>query len=292
MAINLHDEFLSTIDDLLLAFPRFNRPSQARMYHNGQPLRLNRTRQALVPDLGSHPFHCDSWVPCSKSPLSVRPTGGGPESWIALDEDGSGTLAVRPPVDRGAINYASGQLDIQFKESQPLQASYEAVYYPDAYLDFRHLVFFPATSPYLFNFRLPQDYDTRKPAGKLNIGQSSAALQPDAAAYLRAEKLGPVNGLLMQALVHCVGRNNGYYPGVLIFTARDVDNYSGIWDLLGARGGKSFGNGVFVSQRDFQPQYFRALVLHEMSHSFYFHHAPGGGTSGAKPELHDRGDVA
>jgi hypothetical protein len=111
-------------------------------------------------------------------------------------------------------------------------------------------------------------------------------------AYLRAGKLGPITALLMQALVHCVGGNNGYYPGVLIFTARDIDNYDGIWDVGGIHGGKSFGNGVFVFRRaDFTAAYFRSLVLHEMSHSYYFHHAPGGGASGAKPERHDAGDV-
>lgn len=290
---NFSADFYNTVDSLLVSFPRFNRSSQARMLVAGGKYSVGITKQALVanPARTQYTATLESHTP-EHGTLTIRPPGAGPDAWIAKDTDGSGNLAVRNPVSAATVNYVNGQVVVDFNVAQAVGAAFEAYYYPDQYFDFRNLVFFPAASPYLINLRLPADYNGRKAAGKVAMSPVGPNPKPSGVAYLRAEQLGPITSLIMQALVHCVNNNNGYYPGVVIFSARDVDNYSGIWDVGGERGGKSFGNGVFVFRRaNFTTAYFRSLVLHEMSHSYYFHHAPGGGTSGAKPDLHDGGDI-
>jgi hypothetical protein len=224
----------------------------------------------------------------------VRPRGRGKDDWIAKDENGSGNLTVRGQVQSATVDYDTGVVDVTFSASQEGN-NFEVCYYPDRYIDVDNLVFFPNRSPYLLNLRLPADYNALKSAGKrgfyFNDGPEPDN-SPDGYSFIDAQLLGLNQALLMQALVHCVAEQKGYYPGVVIFTARALDNYSALWDPGGVRGGKSFGNGVFVfRQPGFSSEYFQSLVLHEMSHSFYFHHAPGGGASGAKPELHDPDDV-
>lgn len=291
---NFSADFYDTVDSLLVSFPRFNRHSQAKIKAGGAYHSLGiGGKDALTPNPARTRFSAilSAHIP-ERGTLTIRPTGGAPDTWIAKDEDGTGNLTVRGAVNQATIDFATGQVIVDFNVPEPVGADYEAYYQPDQYFDFRNLVFFPAASPYLINLRLPSDYNGRKAAGMIPMTPDGPNPQPSGVAYLRADKLGPITSLIMQALVHCVGRNNGYYPGVIIFSARDVDNYSGIWDVGGERGGKSFGNGVFVFRRaNFTTAYFRSLVLHEMSHSYYFHHAPGPGAEGSKPELHDRNDI-
>lgn len=258
--------------------------------------------------------------------VSIRPRGGGKDQAIVTDEDGTIRDTGKVPGGVNAtIDYDSGDVEVTFNQPQPT-ASFEVVYRSRNFIDIDALLQFPPKSPYLFQMRFPGDYNAALgtdfepmpvpdaarltqpgyPAPKDHYGQ---VMTRAAGARYKNDREGLVTAIFMNALPRAIGRNDGFYPGIVLFHAAMLENYESTWDS-GIQEGKGVGQGVYVfggnmfrggysNPADDQKRArngLNTLALHELSHALYLQHAPthvpgGLNPGGAQPQLHDNADT-
>ena len=278
-------DILATAQALALSYPKFN----STAYSGGS---IHRQRMVVNPLSGDRRF--EVVLPTLPAPgtVSVRAAGGGEDSALADNKDGpfSVTDLGSRTVNAGGVDRAN--VMIEFAQSQAGKA-FDVCYHPAKYVDIANLLEFPATSPYLFNLKLPRLYNATVGAGYLpaDLNPADETARPDRFhAFIDARALGLVKALLFESLVRGVGLNGGYSPGLMFFRAHAVDNYTAIWPT-GIQEGKGVGAGILLFDIAGAPDLarFNALTLHEMSHGLLLSHAPNA-PSGVKAGQHDPAD--
>ena len=78
-------------------------------------------------------------------------------------DDGAGNFPATPALNllSGTVNYATGVVDLVFAPALPRDGRVSAVYTGLRQIDFASLLYFPPLSPWLFNLRTPEDYNTQ-----------------------------------------------------------------------------------------------------------------------------------
>lgn len=217
--------------------------------------------------------------------VTIRPKGGGKDAAVASDEAAKdGALApLKPDVVRGTVSYTTGKVTVEFASSQAGK-DYDVCFYPTNLVDLDALLTFPDASPFLFNLKLPSDYNAAIKAGTLPMTVASDGKPGNHYMYTDDRAAGLCKNWLMQALVHAVDKNRGFYPGLVVIQAVALDSYSAIWPS-GTQEGKAVGSGVYL----FGKTVSSGLALHELSHALYLQHAPT--AQGNKAHLHDAADT-
>lgn len=280
------DDIKATAIQLAKKYPKFNTTAHAKVS-------IHKEAMAAVGGSGETVFKVTLATPPEPKTVSVRPRGGNLESAITKDADGAHgvTGAGAEIVTSASLDYDTGEVSVTFEAAQTGQ-SYEVCYHPAKYADIENLLFFPDTSPFLLNLRLPRAYNALIGAGykPADANPLDETARPAAFhAFLDAQTLGLVKALLLDSVVRGVNRNGGFYPGLLFFRAHRVDNYTAIWPT-GTQEGKGVGNGIFLFDTvgSGDAARFNALTLHEMSHGLFLMHAPA--APGNKADQHDAAD--
>jgi hypothetical protein len=301
-SIQLHEQTINQqIATLLQTYPAFNKPRRTDDGKSGGVSIFKEDFKADPNDpTGTRFFTRLSTLP-EPNTITVRVKDQGKDSAILSDEfsdtNQAGIFAdtKKEALSNFGLDYTTGEVLAVFQN--PPTKQFQIAYYPDSYVDVRNLLMFPTVSPFLFNLRLPTDYNQRKDAKFLPFAVNakgepfdSNSLPTQGFQFALAKKLGLVKGLLLEATVKGVGNNNGFYPGLVLIQSLVLDNYSVIWKDSGTQQGKGVGLGVFLfgnGSNDLDK--LHALAVHEMSHSLYLKHAPT--ADGARPELHDKADT-
>jgi hypothetical protein len=269
-------DIVAKAKELVTAFPAFNSAKDSVK---------NPHRHQLILDPGDLTrTHYSVTLPSKVSPggVTVRPRGGNLASVIAMDDRGTfDDLGKIPMAQPPTIDYVTGRVEVVFAAAQGAR-EFEVCYFPDDYIDLDKLLVFPKKSPFMFNLRLPHDYNnglapTRKKM-PVTVGDPLARPQ-EAFEFIDSQSKGLVKGLLMQSAVLAIENNNGFYPGLLLLQADVLDNYYQLWPT-GTQGGKGVGGGVYV----FGTADAQRLMVHESGHGLYLEHAKT--APGYKKDLH------
>lgn len=219
-----------------------------------------------------------------KGTVTLRPRGKGLSDAIA--SDASGALGdLKGGLTKATLDYGTGVLTAEFDARQD-GPGIDVCYFPRNYLDLDSLLVFPDRSPFLFNLRLPEDYNLQLGTKKFKKMGRDASRSPEASGYIRDGYMGVTKNWLSQALARA--GHKGYLPGLSIFQAAALDTYDGLWGGIGKQQGKGVESAILLFGKASGDLYNR-LALHEVSHGFYLQHAPGGDASGAKDHLHAKG---
>ncbi|MEM1125785.1 MAG: hypothetical protein AAGI71_03970 [Bacteroidota bacterium] len=122
-------------------------------------LRFNEGEKVIVGDGVTRQFVNRPLNLANVEPGSAVLMFGGDE----VTDDGAGAFPAYPKHNllNGTINYAAGQITLNFSTApynrQVVQIKYTAL----GQLDFSNLLYFPARTPFLFNLRTPEDYNQR-----------------------------------------------------------------------------------------------------------------------------------
>jgi hypothetical protein len=205
-------------------------------------------------------------------------------------------LTVKDPLESASFDYATRQLTLTFKTAAGAKAGYTIFYQGRDLLDLDAFILdFPATSPFLFNLRLPADYNretqrlhpnTYVPMAKADQADFFANRPSPFVGYLEDRYGGLVKTILMEALAKSVDGNGGYIPGITVVQAVELDPWGG----AGLQEGKAVGRTVYLfnGNKPGTPLPLKILI-HEISHALYLQHAPG--VKGARANLHDPADA-
>lgn len=205
-------------------------------------------------------------------------------------------LTVKDPLESASFDYGTRQLTLTFKTNAGAQSGYDLYYQGRDFVDLDALILdFPAKSPFLFNLRLPADYNqetqrlhpnTFLPMGKATEADFFKNKPSPHSGYLDDRAGGLVKTILMEALAKSVDGNGGYYPGILLFQAVELDT----WCSIGMQDGKAVGRAVYLfncKTPGTAPPV--KILLHEMAHALFLQHAPK--APGEEKHLHDPDDV-
>lgn len=321
----LGNDLLDEVDDLLTTYPRLNALYWARMNPPDIYAETEKFNFTLVKQKGSGdkmfsavlPYFTGNAKDANGKPYLVPKAGkklsilsvfqrntGKPGTEILAETTGDGNLTDLNKVTGGVtadIDYDTGQLVVNFKQPQAGREFY-ASYFPVNFLDFRSLLYFPNISPFLFNLRMPTDYNQQITRNNSRAMPMDAPPDPPKGRvkpayhfkYIDGRYAGAVKVLLMMALGRVISNyqnapSGPYSPGLNIVRALALDPYESIWGT-GKQEGKAVGNTIYIfgGKGDVSDKVVNSLALHETSHGLYMVHAPGGGTGkSARPDLHD-----
>jgi hypothetical protein len=78
-------------------------------------------------------------------------------------DDGAGNFPAAPAINLtgGAVDYVNGRISLTFAVPIPADRRISVVYTALTQINFAELLYFPAKSPWLFNLRTPEDYNTQ-----------------------------------------------------------------------------------------------------------------------------------
>ncbi len=205
-------------------------------------------------------------------------------------------LAVKDPLASASFDYATNQITLTFSAAEGARANYDLYYQGRDFVDLDALILdFPAKSPFLFNLRLPADYNqvtqnlhpnTYIPMAKADQVDFFAAKPYPHVGYLDDRAGGLVKTVFMEALAKSVDGNGGYYPGMMLIQAVELDT----WCSIGMQDGKAVGRAVYLfnckTPGTVPPV---KILLHEMAHALFLQHAPT--APNAQAHLHDAADA-
>lgn len=243
------------------------------------------------------------WVPFAAS-LRLVESGSGENGKAfaesAIDKPsamvGTINLSVKPPLTSATFDYGTRELVLTFQDAAGAQANYEIFYQGKGFADLEALIIdFPAKSPFLFNLRLPADYNVQ--TQNLHPGVYPPMLKATEAdffgnrpyphaGYFDDRVGGLVKTVFMEALGRAIDDNNGFYPGIVVVQAVELDPYGG----PGLQDGKAVGRTIYLlNNKAPQAALDVKILVHEIAHGLFLQHAPS--VAGAQAHLHDAADA-
>ncbi len=242
------------------------------------------------------------WVPFASSIKLVDFSAGeNGKSYLecAIDDPtgmtGQVGFTVKPPLASARFDYTTRQLSLTFQDAAGAQPNYEVYYQGKDFADLEALILdFPAKSPFLFNLRLPADYNSK--TLQLHGAQYPPMLKADQAdffgnrpyphaGYFDDRVGGLVKVVFMEALARAVDNSGGFYPGIVLIQAVEMDNWGG----FALQDGKAVGRTVYLlSSKAPQAPPDVKVLLHELAHALFLQHAPN--APGKQTHLHDPND--
>ena len=275
-------------------YPRFNSTAYAGVSIHREPM-------AVVLGSGDRRFRVVLQTPPEKKSVTVRPKGGGLDSALAIDE--TGVFVIQPSAQAilASVDVTLRDRRGGSRDSLPLKPAKSSMFVTirrNTSTSMKYLIFpIPLRSCSISPFpgsTIPASEAITASEAKSNQSLSiwrtrppgpGAASRPSS----MRRKLGFGKALAgMDAAVRGVNLNGGFYPGLLFFRARAVDNYTAIWQT-GTQQGKGVGNGVFLFGGTADQATFNTLMIHEMSHGLLLMHAPT--APGYRVKEHDPDDV-
>ncbi len=204
-------------------------------------------------------------------------------------------FTVKPPLASARFDYTNRQLSLTFQDAAGARPNYEVYYQGKDFVDLDALILdFPAKSPFLFNLRLPADYNSE--TLKLHGTQYPPMLKADQAdffgnrpyphaGYFDDRVGGLVKVVFMEALARAIDNNGGFYPGIVLIQAVEMDNWGG----FALQDGKAVGRAVYLlSSKAPQAAPDVKILVHELAHALFLQHAPN--APGKQSHLHDPAD--